>query len=146
VLNISITHWHKWTNVSACLREWRELLLRQFLYTFVTLFESSKMKWRWTSALQKLSESHSIQLNWIWFGLRTHSLRVHLDLDTLRLVAVRLPMPLHMQLCLPLDPCLFLMHAHASSYLHQDRSTHALFGLQSTMVDGNLSDTFLYCM
>jgi hypothetical protein len=44
------------------------------------------------------------------------------------------PMPLLMQLCVRLAPCLFLMHAHASSYSHQDRSTHALFGLQAALL------------
>jgi hypothetical protein len=35
-------------------------------------------------------------------------IKVHLDLCALRLVAVRLPMPLRMQLCVHLAPCLFL--------------------------------------
>jgi hypothetical protein len=61
-------------------------------------------------------------------------LQVHLDLCALRLVAVRLPMPLRMQLCVHLAPCLFLMHVHASSYSHQDRSTNALFSLQAALL------------
>jgi hypothetical protein len=60
--------------------------------------------------------------------------RVHLDLCALRLVAVRLPMPLRMQLCVHLAPCLFLMHAHAPSYSHKDSNTHTLFSLQATLL------------
>jgi hypothetical protein len=63
-----------------------------------------------------------------------NTLKVHLDLCALRLVAVRLAMPLRMQLCVHLAPCLFLMHAHASSYSHQDRSSHALFRLQAALL------------
>jgi hypothetical protein len=40
--------------------------------------------------------------------------------------AVRLPMPLRMQLWVHLAACLFLMHVHVPSYSHQDRSTHAI--------------------
>lgn len=38
-------------------------------------FGLNKAKQIWTSSLQKLSKSHSIQLDWIWFDLCTQSLR-----------------------------------------------------------------------
>jgi hypothetical protein len=69
----TLTQMHKCFCLSSKRMEWS--FVQAILYTFVTLFESHKAKQRWTSTLQKLSKSHSIQLYWIWFGLCTHSLR-----------------------------------------------------------------------
>jgi hypothetical protein len=99
---------------------------------FLALTNLSSRSMRWYSQPVALTRSDSHGLSSAVVFLK--SLRVHLDLRVLRLVAVRLPMPLRMQLRVHLAPCLFLMYAHASSYSHQDRSTHALFSLQAALL------------